>query len=317
MTRKHFTGISGADYQRELISAIRDNFRNAVTNTYLREGSDVNGGYTLSSEMDSQIISKLEGANIMRQLARVITTASEHKITVVASKPAATWTAEGEALQFSNETFGQVVLSAYKLSVGLKISNDLLQDSYYPLEQHIIDECSAALANSEEQAFLLGTGGNQPTGLLTSISTVADASITTTGAEISADDIIALEYSLSRPYRKSAVFITSDSAMAQIRRLKDADSRFIFEPSLQENEPSRILGYPIYTSQFMPPARSGAIALIFGDISAAYTIADRGNRSIQPLRELFAVEDISAFILRERIDGKLINPDAVRVLTVK
>lgn len=317
MSRKISAGISGESYRREFIGAIRDNFRHAVTNSYLREGALPQGGYLVPEELDSQIVSALEGANVMRQLCRVILTASDHRIPIVASKPAATWTAEGEALTFSNETFNQVTLEAYKLSVGLKISNDLLQDSFFDLENHIIKECVAAIANTEEQAFLLGTGNGQPQGLLTAIDANTDAVITTSGTEITADDLIQLEYSLNRPYRKSACFVTSDNAMAQIRRLKDSTGNFLWTPSLAEGEPGRLLGYPCHTSQFMPPARSGAMAICFGDMSAAYTIADRGARQIQPLRELFAVEDISAFIVRERVDGRLVDDKAVKALRVK
>lgn len=317
MSRKIFSGVSGESYRREFISAIRDNFRNAVTNSYLREGSLPQGGYLVPTELDAQIISALEDNNIMRKLCRVINTQSDHKINIVASKPAATWTAEGESLNFSDETFSQISLEAYKLSIGLKISNELLQDSYYDIEAHIVTECSNALANSEEQAFLLGDGNGKPTGLLTSVDTISDAVITTEGTEITCDDLIALEYKLPRPYRKNACFVTSDSAMAQIRRLKDSTGNFIWTPALAEGENSRLLGYPIHTSQFMPPPLSGALAVVFGDMQAAYTIADRGNRTIQSLRELFAVEDLSAFILRERIDGKITDANAVKALRIR
>ena len=304
-------------YRREFIGAIRDHFQTAVTNSYLREGALPKGGYLVPTELDAQIVSALEDNNIMRQLCRVINTASDHKINIVASKPSATWTAEGESLNFSSEEFSQIVLEAYKLSIGLKISNELLADSFYDLESHIVAECAAALANAEESAFLLGDGNGKPTGLLVSIDANSDAVITTTGATISADDLIALEYKLSRPYRKDAVFITSDSAMEQIRRLKDSTGNFIWSPSLTENETARLLGHAIYTSQYMPPPLSGAISVIFGDMQKAYTIADRGTRSIQALHELFAQEDISAYILRQRCDGKLTDANAVKALKVK
>lgn len=326
-TSDPFTKISGGKnymrhhtsdrYRREFIGAIRDHFSTAVTNSYLREGALPKGGYLVPTELDAQIVSALEDNNVMRKLCRVINTQSDHKINIVASKPSASWTSEGESLNFSNEEFSQITLEAYKLSIGLKISNELLQDSFYDLENHIVDECSAALANAEESAFLLGDGNGKPKGILVSIDANSDAVITTTNSDISADDIINLEYALSRPYRKNAVFITSDSTLAKIRRMKDSTGNFIWSPSLVENEPSLLLGHPIYTSQFMPPPRSGAISIIFGDMQKAYTIADRGTRSIQALHELFAQEDISAYILRQRCDGKLTDASAVKALKVK
>lgn len=304
-------------YRQEFIGAIRDNFRNAVTNSFLREGALPQGGYLVPTELDEKIVAHLEEENVMRQLCRVITTQSDHKIDIVASKPAATWTAEGASVNFSNEEFGQIVLEAFKLTCAIKISNELLQDSFYDIESHIIEQFTNAIANAEEQAFILGDGNGKPTGLLTSVDEMEDAIITTSAPEITCDDLISLEYALPRAYRKNAVFLTNDATLAQIRRLKDSTENFIWTPSLAEGEPARLLGYSIYTTPFMPPARSGAIGIIFGDLRAAYCIADRGNRTFQPLTERFADEDCVAFIMRQRCDGKLVDGHAVKALRIQ
>lgn len=317
MKPKISAGISGERYHREFINAIRDGFKFAVTNDILREGAMTQGGYLCPTEFDEKIFSALSENNVMRQIARVITTQSSHRIPIVASKPTATWTAEGDALTFSAETFGEVSLDAYKISCGLKISRELLEDSYFDVEAHIIEQCGNALARSEEESFILGDGVGKPTGLLTSIDGIADAVITTTGAEITTDDLINLEYALLRPYRKMAVWLTSDAAIAQIRKLKDSTGNFIWTPALAESENPRLLGYPIFTSPNLPPPRSGAIALIFGDMKSAYTIADRGGRTIQVLNEIYAPEDCVAYILRQRVDGKLVDASAVKALRLK
>ena len=317
MKSKNFVGISGEQYHREFIAAIRDGFKFAVTNNILREGAMTQGGYLVPTELDEKIFSVLEENNVMRQIARVITTQSSHRIPIVASKPTATWTAEGDALTFSDETFGEVTLDAYKISCGLKISRELLEDAYFDVQAHIIEQCGNALARSEEESFILGDGVGKPTGLLTSIDGIADAVITTTGAEITTDDLITLEYTLPRPYRKTAVWLTSDAAIAQIRKLKDSTGNFIWTPALAESENPRLLGYPIYTSAYMPPPRSGAISIIFGDMKLGYVIGDRGGRTLQALHETFAVEDCSAYILRQRVDGKLVDASAVKALRLK
>ena len=317
MAGKNFTGISGNEYRREFVNAIRDGFKFAVTNDILRTGALPQGGYLLPIELDERIFSALEENNCMRQICRVITTQSSHRIPVVASKPTATWTAEGDALIFSDESFSEVTLDAYKISCGLKISRELIEDAAFDVEAHIVDQCSNAIARSEEESFIIGDGNGKPTGLLTSLNGISDAVITTTGTDITTDDLINLEYELPRAYRKAAVWLCSDAAIAQIRRLKDSTGNFIWSPQLSENEPAKILGYKVFTSPFMPPPRSGAISVIFGDLQQAYTIGDRGGRTLQALHELFAVEDISAFILRERVDGKLVDDKAVKGLRLK
>ena len=146
--------------------------------------------------------------------------------------------------------------------------------------------------------------------------TTAQTGVTTSGASITADDLIELVYKLKRPYRKSASFIINDQTLAAIRKLKDANQAYMWQPSYQMGEPDRLLGYPIHTTPFMPTAEAGKVALVFGDYSY-YNIGDRGSRSIQELRELFAGNGMIAFVMKERVDGKLVLPEAVQMLKIK
>lgn len=123
-------------------------------------------------------------------------------------------------------------------------------------------------------------------------------------------------YALKRPYRKSAAFIANDQTLAIIRKLKDANGAYIWQPSYQAGEPDRLLGYPIHTSAFMPTVAGGASALAFGDYSY-YNIGDRGTRSFAELKELFAGNGMVAFLAKERVDGKLVLPEAVQILKMK
>ena len=137
-----------------------------------------------------------------------------------------------------------------------------------------------------------------------------------TDTKISADDIVTLIYSLKRPYRKNAAFIMNDSTIAAIRKLKDGNGAYIWQPSYQANEPDKICGYSVYTSTFAPELEKGKPAIAFGDFSY-YNIGDRGTRSFQELRELFAGNGMIGYVAKERVDGKLILPEAVQILHVK
>ena len=305
---------ASAEYKQAMIKALRTNFRQVKN--LLEESTATQGGFLVPTEWDSRLIETLDEENVIRKLGTQIITEGEHKINIVASKPAASWISEGQPLTFSNTAFAQKTLDAYKLGVGIQVTNELLQDNIFDLESYIINQFGQAIANAEEDAFINGTGSNQPTGFLTTLAADTSTFITTTGASISADDVITLEYSLKRPYRRNAVFICNDSTLAILRKFKDSTQNYLWTPSFIQGEPDRLLGYPIYTTPYFPAAQSGEFAIAFGDFSY-YQVADRGTRSVHELRELYAVQDITAFMMLERVDGVLIQNEAVRALKVK
>ncbi len=300
-------GRASDAYKDAMLSAMRSNFRN-VSNV-LQEGVDADGGYLVPEEYDRRLIDVLDGENIMRSLATKITTAGQHKINIAATKPAAAWIEEGGALSFGDATFDQIYLDAYKLHVAIKVTEELLYDNAFGLENYIITQFGKALANAEEDAFLNGNGTGKPTGIFAANGGGQIAATLT--AAIKSDDLIDLVYGLKRPYRKNASFIMNDATLASIRKLKDNNGAYIWQPSYKEGEPDRVLGYAVHTSAFAP---TNAIA--FGDYSY-YNIGDRGSRSFAELRELFAGNGMVGYVAKERVDGKLILPEAVKILKLK
>lgn len=304
------TGRASDEYRKGMLTALRTNFRQ-VSNV-LQEGVDADGGYLVPEEYDRRLIQTLSEENIMRRLGHVITTSGEHKINIAATKPAAAWIEEGGALQFSDATFAQILLDAHKLHVAIKVTEELLYDSAFPLEQYILDAFTKALANAEEDAFINGTGTGQPLGILAATGG-AQVGKTLESTDVTADDVIDLIYSLKRPYRKNAVFLTNDKCVAALRKLKDENGQFLWQPSLQAGEPDTCLGYKIYTSPFFPEPGPNKAVLAFGDFSY-YNIGDRGPRSFAELKELFAGNGMVGFVAKERVDGKLVLPEAIKLL---
>ena len=304
------TGRASDEYRKAMLQALRTNFRQ-VSNV-LEEGVDTNGGYLVPEEYDRRLIDVLNEENIMRGLATTITTSGEHKINLAATKPAASWIEEGGALTFGDATFDQILMDAYKLHVAIKITEELLYDNAFGLESYIIDQFGKAIGNAEEDAFLNGDGKHKPTGLFTS----AKVGVTTSTANISADDMINLVYSLKRPYRKNASFITNDQTLSALRKLKDNNNAYIWQPSYQAGEPDRLLGYTLHTSAYVPTIAAGKPVIAFGDYSY-YNIGDRGSRSMQELKELFAGNGMIGYVMKERVDGKLVLPEAVQLLQMK
>ena len=308
------TGRASDEYKKAMLTALRSNFR-SVSNV-LMEGTDASGGYLVPTEYDERLIEALDHENVIRSLATVIQTSGERKINVAASKPAASWVEENGELVFGDATFDQVILDAYKLSVAVKVSEELLADNAYDLESFLINAFGRAIANAEEEAFIIGDGTSKPTGILHPTKGGQVGVTAASATAITADEIVDLVYKLKRPYRTNAVFITSDSTLAAVRKLKDTTGQYIWQPALTAGEPDRLLGFPVYTSAYVPAMAAGQPVMAFGDLSY-YNIGDRGARSFAALHELYAGVGQVAFVAKERVDGKLVLPEAVQVLKMK
>ncbi|MDE7221253.1 MAG: phage major capsid protein [Oscillospiraceae bacterium] len=298
------TGRDSDAYRQGMLKALRTNFKQ-ITDV-LSEGVDENGGFLVPEEYDRRLIDVLEEENIFRRLGTTITTSGQHKINIAGSKPAASWIEEGGALTFGDATFSQIILDAHKLHVAIKVTEELLYDNAFNLENYILTQFGKALANAEEDAFLNGDGSGKPLGIFA--TTGGGQTAGTLTAAIKSDDVLDLVYALKRPYRKSASFIMNDKTLSALRKLKDNNGQYLWQPSYQAGEPDRVLGYAVHTSAYAPES-----AIAFGDYSY-YNIGDRGTRSFQELRELFAGNGMVGFLAKERVDGKLVLPEAVQIL---
>lgn len=308
------TGRASDEYKKALLQAMRTNFRQI--NNVLQEGIDPQGGYLVPDEYDKRLIDILTEENIMRTLGTNITTSGEHKINIAATKPAAAWIEEGGTLTFGDATFDQIILDAHKLHVAIKVTEELLYDNAFNLENYILTQFGKALSNAEEDAFINGTGVGQPLGILAETGGAQVGVTSASSTKVTADEIINLVYSLKRPYRKNAVFLANDVCVAELRKLKDNNGQYLWQPSLQAGEPDRVLGYKVYTSPYFPVPTAGGTAVAFGDFSY-YNIGDRGTRSFAELKELFAGNGMIGFVAKERVDGKLVLPEAIKLLQMK
>ena len=278
----------------------------------LSEGVDANGGYLVPEEFERQIVEALKEENVMRKLCKVITTANERKIPVAGTHSVAAWTAENAPYTESNPTFDQKTIDAYKLTDLIKVSVELLDDSAFPLEPYIAKEFASAFGVAEETAFCVGTGSGQPTGLFTANG--GAVGITAAGATaVTADEVISLIYALKAPYRKNAKFLMNDSTVAALRKLKDGNGQYLWQPSIMAGQPDKLLGYDIYTSPYVPVMAAGAYAIAYGDFMN-YWIADRTGRTVQRLNELYSTNGQVGFVATERVDGKIILPEGVQIL---
>ncbi|MCL2105798.1 MAG: phage major capsid protein [Oscillospiraceae bacterium] len=314
------TGRASVEYVKAFWNMLRTRANEGldpVVKNALRIGSDPEGGYLVPDEFERRLIEALKEENIFRQLATVISTASgDRKIPVVASKGEASWLEEGQAIPESDDSFGQVTIGAYKLGTLIKMSEELLNDSAFSLEAYIVKEFARRTGAREEEAFLIGDGLNKPTGILAATGGAQLGVTTAAVAALKLDEVIDLFYSLKAPYRRNAAFLMNDSTVKEIRKLKDNNGVYLWAPSIKEATPDTILNRPLYTSSFMPGIEAAAKTILFGDF-AYYWVADRQGRMFRRLNELFAVTGQVGFIATQRVDGKLILPEAVKYLAQK
>jgi HK97 family phage major capsid protein len=292
--------------------------RNALNNEEYRAlsvGTAEDGGYTVPDEFERQLIQALEDVNVMRGLATVIQTSSgTREIPVVTDRGTAFWTAEKGAYTESDHEFDQETLSAYKLTTLMKVTEELLNDSAFNLEAYIAGQYAIRIGSKEEEAFVAGDGTGKPTGIL--VSGAAGHETAATGA-ITADELFQHYHSLRRPYRARASWLMADSTVLAVRLLKaDTDGQYLWQPGLQAGQPDRLLGRPVFTSDFVEEIGAGKKIAAFGDMSY-YWIADRTQTVIQRLNELYAANGFVGFRAFKRVDGKLILPEAVKILKMK
>ncbi|WP_422482391.1 phage major capsid protein [Pleomorphochaeta sp. DL1XJH-081] len=311
------TGRSSDEYKKAFWNQLRRRENTAELYNALQVGTDTEGGYLVPDEFEHTLVEALVEENIFRSIAHIIHTSSgDRKIPISASKGEAAWIDEEGAYPESDDSFGQVTIGAYKLGTIIKISEELINDSVFDIEAYIAREFARRIGAKEEAAFFSGDGSGKPLGILAATGGAQVGVHAASATALSCDEVIDLFHTLRSSYRKNAVWLTNDSTIKAIRKLKDGNGQYIWQPSLTAGNPDTILNRPVKTSAYMPEISAGAKTLVFGDFSY-YWIADRQGRTFKRLGELFAPTGQVGFLGSQRVDGRLILGEAVKVLQQK
>ncbi len=310
------TGRASAAYNDAFWKYMRDRANYDVRNA-LQVGTLSEGGYTVPDEFEHTLVQALEEENIMRGLVHVITTSSgDRKIPLVTSKGSASWVEEEAAIPESDDSFGQISLGAHKVGSMIRVSEELLHDSAFDLAAYITGEFARRVGMAEEEAILTGNGSHKPTGLLHDTLGAETGVTAAAAAALTADELIDLQHSLKASYRRKAVFIMNDATVKILRKLKDGNGGYLWQPGILFGQPDTLLNQKVLTSNFMPLPAAGNKAILYGDMSY-YWLADREGRSLQRLNELYASTDQIGFKVTQRVDGRLILREAVKCLAMK
>lgn len=309
-------GVRSETYKTAFWNHMRGRSNYEVRNA-LQVGTASEGGYLCPDEFERTLVQALAEENVMRGLVNVITTSSgDRKIPLHLARGNASWIEEEAQIPESDDSFGQITLSAHKVGCMVKISEELMRDSAFDMGSFIAREFARRVGATEEEAIINGDGNHKPTGLLHD-TLGAQVGVTTAGAAaITADELIELQHSLKSGYRRKGIFIMNDATIAMLRKLKDGNGHYLWQPNILYGQPDQLLNTRVVSCSTMPLPTAGNKAILYGDYSY-YWLADREGRSLARLNELYAATDQIGFKITQRVDGRLILPEAVKCLQMK
>jgi HK97 family phage major capsid protein len=266
----------------------------------LQEGSNDKGGYIVPESYRKKIIDKLSDIESIRGYADVIITDSTIHLPVGGDIPTFGWIDELGNYPDVDLGFSEAKLEAHKLGGIALVSEELLQDSAIDLEEYLTTRFALGIAAIEQSAFMYGDGDKKPKGVAYDVTGVTLAS----KDAVTADELIDIFYKLPSGYRKNATWLFTDETAALIRKLKDANGRYVFNPAMTVGERDNLLGRPVLVDGSLPTVGDGEKPIVtFGDLKY-YQIADRGDITVQKLIERYADQGKIGFKVTKRVDGK-------------
>ncbi|MEO0387564.1 MAG: phage major capsid protein [Pseudomonadota bacterium] len=284
------------------------------------------GGYLVDPQTAEIITSVLRGAASIRAIANVVAVdATAYDVLVDHTDIGSGWASEtANQTETATPQIDRVSIPLHELSALPKASQRLLDDSAFDVETWLAERIADKFARAEAEAFVFGDGDDKPTGFL-DYAAVADDSwswgslgYVATGASGDfsatepADAVVDLVYALGARYRANATFVMNSKTAGAVRKMKDADGRFLWSDGLAAAEPARLMGYPVLIDEFMPDIGPEATAIAFGDFRAGYTIAERPDLRI--LRDPFSAKPHVLFYATKRVGGDVSDFAAIKLL---
>lgn len=313
-------------------------------NAYLRSGDDdalrgldleekalntsvaADGGYLVDPQTSATIQGVLHSTASLRQVANVVQVeATSYDVLVDTTDIGSGWVTEsGSVSETGTATMDRISIPLFELAALPKASQRLLDDSAFDIEGWLAERIADKFARSEAAAFITGDGTDKPTGFLTH-TTVADTSwawdtlgyvVTGTSGGFDLNDpvdaVVELVYALGARYRANATFVMNSKTAGAVRKLKDAEGRFLWSDSLSAGEPARLMGYPVLLAEDMPDIGADSLSIAFGDFHAGYTVAERPD--LRVLRDPFSAKPHVLFYATKRVGGDVTDFAAIKLL---
>ncbi len=320
-------GSSGkAVKDAEYTGAFNAHMKKGDVNAALNKGVATEGGYLAPVEWDRTITDRLVLVSPMRQIATVqkISTAGFSKLFNNRGTTSG-WVGETDARpQTNTPTFSPLNFVPGEIYANPAATQQMLDDAEVDLEAWLAGEVETEFAYQEGVAFLTGNGTNKPRGILTYVTGGAAAAVhpwgaiqvTNTGqaAAVTSDSIIDLTTALPSEYTGAARFIMNRNAQGVVRKLKDGQGNYLWQPSAQAGQPATLMGYGITEMPGMPDVAANSVPVLFGDFKRGYLIVDRTG--VRVLRDPYTNKPYVQFYTTKRVGGGVVNPDVIKALKV-
>ncbi len=286
------------------------------------------GGYLVDAETAQAIRAQLLSTASLRAVASVVEVeAASFDVLIDRSEVGSGWATEATATgETATPQLERIQIPLHELSAMPKASQRLLDDSAFDVEGWLAGKIAQRFQRAEAAAFVSGDGVDKPRGFLTapkvangvwawgSLGYVPTGAAADFAAVNAADCIINLVYALGAEYRANAVFVMNSKTAGAVRKMKDADGRFLWSDGLAAAEPARLMGYPVQVCEDMPDIAAGAHAIAFGDFRAGYTIAERPDLRI--LRDPFSAKPHVLFYASKRVGRDVTDFAAIKLLKI-
>ncbi|WP_417247692.1 phage major capsid protein [Celeribacter sp.] len=284
------------------------------------------GGYLVDPQTSETIQTVLKSTASIRSIANVVNVeATSYDVLIDTTDLGSGWVSEtGSVAETATPTIDRISIPLYELSALPKASQRLLDDAAFDIEGWLAARIADKFAGAEASAFINGDGVDKPTGILAHAQVDNDAwtwgslGYVATGTDGGfdalnpADAIVELVYALGAQYRANGTFVMNSKTAGQVRKLKDADGRFLWSDGLAAGEPARLMGYPVLIAEDMPDIASDAAAIAFGDFNAGYTVAERPD--VRILRDPFSAKPHVLFYATKRVGGDVSDFAAIKLL---
>ena len=282
----------------------------------LRTDSDVQGGFLVMTEMDNQITKKITEISAIRSIARVRTIGAKSlEVPVRDTIPTAEYEGEAETSTEDTSTYSSETLTAFRQTVTIPITQDMLMDSAFDMEAEIMGDGGESFAQGEGTGFVVGTGFKQPEGFTVDSRVVANARISDVSATIGFDDVMNLTGDLKTGY--NPVYVFNRRTLAFLRTLKGGDGHPLWQPGMNGVVMNTINGFPYLIAEDMPDIASASIPVAFGDFARGYTIIDRTGMAVIRDEVTRKKNAIVEFTLQRWNTGQVTLPEAIKLLKVK
>ncbi|MBD11756.1 phage major capsid protein [uncultured Roseovarius sp.] len=281
------------------------------------------GGYLVDPQTAETIRSVLSSTASIRAVANVVAVeATSFDVLVDHTDVGHGWATEsGTVSETDTPVIDRISIPLHELSALPKASQRLLDDSAFDVEGWLAGRIADKFARAEAAAFVAGDGVDKPRGFLTHPSVDNDVWVWgnlgyvptgVAGAIAGPDPIVDLVYALGAQYRANGTFVMNSKTAGTIRKMKDADGRFLWSDGLAAGEPARLMGYPVLIAEDMPDIAAGANAIAFGDFHAGYTVAERPD--LRVLRDPYSAKPHVLFYATKRVGGDVSDFKAIKLL---